>query len=76
MPKWELWNSVWTSKDRGILLDVVVATSLVEMHTKCGSIRKAGELFDNVPQTNLVSLNVMIVGYEQNTFIDIDLQTK
>ncbi|XP_057873030.2 pentatricopeptide repeat-containing protein At1g11290, chloroplastic isoform X2 [Cryptomeria japonica] len=50
-------------KDRGILSDVVVATALVDMYAKCGSTDKARELFDKIPQKNVVSWNCMIAGY-------------
>ncbi|XP_057837821.2 pentatricopeptide repeat-containing protein At3g16610-like [Cryptomeria japonica] len=61
--------------DRGILSDVVVATALVDMHAKCGSINKARELFDRMPQRNVVSWNTMIAGYAQNGFVERALET-
>ncbi|XP_057817148.2 pentatricopeptide repeat-containing protein At3g12770-like [Cryptomeria japonica] len=61
-------------KDRGILSDVVVATALVDMYAKCGSIDKAHELFDKMPQKNVVSWNAMIVGYAQNGFVEKALE--
>ncbi|XP_057816438.2 pentatricopeptide repeat-containing protein At3g12770-like [Cryptomeria japonica] len=52
----------------GLLSDVVVASALVDMYAKCGSIDKARELFDKIPQRNVVSWNAMIAGYAQNGF--------
>lgn len=62
-------------KDRGILLDVVVATALVDMYAKCGSINKACELFDRMPARNVVSWTATIAGYAQNGFVEKALDT-
>ncbi|XP_057873023.2 pentatricopeptide repeat-containing protein At4g30700-like [Cryptomeria japonica] len=61
-------------KDRGILSDVVVATALVDMYAKCGSIDKAREVFDRISQKNVVSWNAMIAGYAQNGFFEMALK--
>ncbi|XP_057837776.2 pentatricopeptide repeat-containing protein At5g27110-like [Cryptomeria japonica] len=62
-------------KDRGILSDVVVATALVDMYAKCGSIDKAHDLFDKMPQRNVVSWNAMIEAYVQHGFVEMALET-
>ncbi|XP_059068288.1 pentatricopeptide repeat-containing protein At2g33760-like [Cryptomeria japonica] len=56
-------------KDEGILSDVVVATTLVDI------IDKASELFDGMPQRDVVSWNIMIAGYSQNGFVEKALET-
>ncbi|XP_057833070.2 pentatricopeptide repeat-containing protein At3g16610 isoform X2 [Cryptomeria japonica] len=58
----------------GFLSDVVVANSLVDMYAKCGSIDKARELFDKIPQRNVVSWNAMVAGYAQNGFFEKALE--
>ncbi|XP_059069530.1 pentatricopeptide repeat-containing protein At4g13650-like [Cryptomeria japonica] len=62
-------------EDREVLSDIVVATALVDMYAKCGSIDKARELFDNIPQGNVVSWTAMIGGYAQNGFVEKALET-
>lgn len=51
--------------ERGFLSDVVVASALLDMYAKCGSLYKARELFDRLSQRNVVSWNAMIAGYAQ-----------
>lgn len=38
------------------------------MYKKCGSVQKAHELFDKMPQRYVISWNAMVVGYAQNGF--------
>ncbi|XP_057816354.2 pentatricopeptide repeat-containing protein At3g12770 isoform X2 [Cryptomeria japonica] len=59
----------------GFFSDVVVASALVDMYAKCGSIVKARELFDEMPQRNVVSWNALIAGYVQNGFGEKALET-
>ncbi|XP_057847768.2 pentatricopeptide repeat-containing protein At2g22070 isoform X1 [Cryptomeria japonica] len=54
----------------GFLSDVVVASALVDMYSKCGSIHKARELFDKISQRDAVSWNAMVGGYAQNGILD------
>lgn len=46
----------------GFVSDVVVANSLMSMYCKCGELGEAGKLFDEMPQKNLSSWNVIIAG--------------
>ncbi|XP_057834230.1 pentatricopeptide repeat-containing protein At4g02750-like [Cryptomeria japonica] len=62
-------------KDRGILTNVVVASALIDMYAKCGSMHKARELFDGMPQKDVVSWNAMIAGYAQNGHAEKALET-
>ncbi|XP_057871942.2 pentatricopeptide repeat-containing protein DOT4, chloroplastic-like [Cryptomeria japonica] len=59
----------------GFLSDIVVASALVDMYAKCGSIEKACQLFEKMPKRNVVSWNTMIVGYAQNGFVEKALET-
>ncbi|KAH9297552.1 hypothetical protein KI387_029234 [Taxus chinensis] len=56
--------------ESGILSNVVVASALIDMYTKCGSVQKARELFDKMPQRNVISWNVMMVGYAHSGNLD------
>ncbi|XP_059077345.1 pentatricopeptide repeat-containing protein At2g13600 [Cryptomeria japonica] len=54
--------------DSGFLSDVIVASALVDMYSKCGSLQKAREVFDQMPKRNVISWNAMLAGYAQNGF--------
>ncbi|XP_059063586.1 pentatricopeptide repeat-containing protein At4g16835, mitochondrial-like [Cryptomeria japonica] len=60
--------------DRGIFPDVVFATALVDVYATYGSKDKAHELFEKVPQKNVVLWNAMIAEYAQNGSIDKNLE--
>lgn len=47
----------------GIEVDVILGSSLVDMYGKCGSIELAQEVFDALPERNVVSWNGLIGGY-------------
>ncbi|RZC53528.1 hypothetical protein C5167_012387 [Papaver somniferum] len=53
------WVEEYSSK-KGYLHDVYIATALVDMYAKCGSINQAHQIFDNMPSKNVVSWNAMI----------------
>ncbi|CAM8891773.1 unnamed protein product [Rhodiola kirilowii] len=44
-------------------LNVYVSTALIDMYAKCGSIEFARQLFDAMPDKNVVTWNAMISGY-------------
>lgn len=45
--------------------NVILATSIVDMYAKCGSLRTARNLFNKMPDRNLVAWNSMIGAYSQ-----------
>ncbi|KAI5057046.1 hypothetical protein GOP47_0028864 [Adiantum capillus-veneris] len=46
--------------------DTVLGNALVDMYGKCGALTKAQEVFDSLPDCNLVSWNALIAGYCQH----------
>ncbi|KAE9446739.1 hypothetical protein C3L33_21374, partial [Rhododendron williamsianum] len=54
----------------GYELDLFVVTALVSMYAKCGDMSLAENVFDEMPERNLVSWNCMIVGFLQNEIYD------
>ncbi|XP_057850673.2 pentatricopeptide repeat-containing protein At2g33680 [Cryptomeria japonica] len=52
----------------GFEVGAFLGNCLVNMYSKCGSIKDARSVFDNMAQQNLVSWNVMIAGYAQQGF--------
>ncbi|GAA0168642.1 hypothetical protein LIER_23314 [Lithospermum erythrorhizon] len=54
----------------GFNFDVYVGSALLDMYAKCGEMINAKEVFDEMPERNLVSWNSMIVGYLQNECFD------
>ena len=47
----------------GLPMDVVVGSTLVEMYANCGSLDEARNIFDYMPNKNIVSWGALIAGY-------------
>eukprot|EP01018_Ginkgo_biloba_P027695 Gb_25125 [translate_table: standard] len=54
----------------GYLCDVFVGSALVDMYIKCGSVEDACNVFNKLPERNVVSWTAMITGYAQNGHVD------
>ncbi|GLU20302.1 hypothetical protein SLE2022_365100 [Rubroshorea leprosula] len=52
----------------GLLGDVFVGNALVAMYGKCGFVNKAMDVFDFMPERNVVSWNSIICGVSENGF--------
>ncbi|KAI5062696.1 hypothetical protein GOP47_0023235 [Adiantum capillus-veneris] len=50
--------------------DVFVASTLVDMYAKCGSLEEACKVFDGMQEKNEVAWNAMIAGYVQHGHLD------
>eukprot|EP01018_Ginkgo_biloba_P019324 Gb_30146 [translate_table: standard] len=50
----------------GVERDIFLGNNLATMYAKCGSIKDARRLFDQMPERNVISWTVMIAAYAQN----------
>ncbi|KAL5732032.1 Pentatricopeptide repeat-containing protein [Ranunculus cassubicifolius] len=50
----------------GYSSDLFVSSALIDMYSKCGLLRDARKLFDEIPVRNVVSWTSMMTGYVQN----------
>ncbi|XAR73286.1 hypothetical protein NMG60_11007204 [Bertholletia excelsa] len=53
---------------RGTEMDVSVGNVLIDFYVKCGRVRVAQKLFDQMAVKNVISWTTMISGYMQNSF--------
>ncbi|XP_024538383.1 pentatricopeptide repeat-containing protein At4g02750-like [Selaginella moellendorffii] len=56
--------------DLGLMAHVSVATACVSMYGKFGRVEKATEIFDKMPQKNVVSWTTMVAAYAQNGHLE------
>eukprot|EP01018_Ginkgo_biloba_P009883 Gb_00930 [translate_table: standard] len=54
----------------GYQSNVFVGSALIDMYVKCGNIKDARNVFDKMPDRNVVSWNAIIGGYAQNGYFD------
>lgn len=50
--------------------DIFVASTLLDMYAKCGSVEEAREIFDEMQERNEVPWNSLIAGYVQHGHLD------
>lgn len=50
-------------EEKGLDVDVVLGTSLVNMYARCGHVEKAREVFEEIQEKNVVAWTAMIAGY-------------
>eukprot|EP00250_Pteridium_aquilinum_P000340 c10377_g2_i1 orf=681-1886(+) len=53
-------------KEDGLETDMVVCNALIDMYCKCASLKEAREVFDEMPNRNIISWTTMIGGYAQH----------
>ncbi|EOX91580.1 Tetratricopeptide repeat (TPR)-like superfamily protein [Theobroma cacao] len=54
--------------NNNIQVNVRVATALIDMYSKCGSLEDARLVFDRIPDKDVVAWNSMIIGYALHGF--------
>ena len=57
-------------KRRGFMSNVPGVCALMDMHEKCGRLVKAREVFDEIPERNVISWTMMIAGYARQGFAE------
>ncbi|CAM8930935.1 unnamed protein product [Rhodiola kirilowii] len=58
----------------GLLEDMYVATSLIDMYVKCGEIGNARKVFDEIPVRDIAAWNSLIAGYMKDGDIEIAVE--
>ncbi|XP_043703407.1 pentatricopeptide repeat-containing protein At4g21065-like [Telopea speciosissima] len=53
-------------EDNGYLLDLFVGSALIDMYSKCGMVDEAIQVFERMPQRNVVAFSAVIVGLAMN----------
>ncbi|KAK9931307.1 hypothetical protein M0R45_018586 [Rubus argutus] len=56
----------------GFVMDTVVANSLMSVYCKCGDFGEGRKVFDEMPERNVGSWNVLMAGYRSTTDHDFD----
>ena len=56
----------YLENNKSFLSNVFVATSLVDMYVKCGDMQRAREIFDGMPERDVVTWSTMVGGYSSN----------
>ncbi|XWS49620.1 hypothetical protein CRYUN_Cryun12cG0018700 [Craigia yunnanensis] len=57
-----------------IKCDMLLSTALLTMYAKCGAMDLARDVFDNMPDKNVVSWNSMIMGYGMHGHVEKALE--
>ncbi|KAK9273111.1 hypothetical protein L1049_017918 [Liquidambar formosana] len=58
----------------GFDVNVFVASALIDMYSKCGSVKDAKNVFDQIPAKNVASWNAMIGCYGKHSMVDSSIQ--
>ncbi|KAK2968091.1 hypothetical protein RJ640_028924 [Escallonia rubra] len=57
-----------------LYVNVFVASALIDMYSKCGSVKDAWNVFDKIPVKNVASWNAMIGCYGRHGMVDSAVQ--
>ncbi|PON82667.1 DYW domain containing protein [Trema orientale] len=67
------WLHIYMANN-GIRINVHVATALIDMYCKCGSLEDARLVFDRIQGKDVIAWNSMIIGYAMHGFSDDALE--
>ncbi|XVF13545.1 hypothetical protein REPUB_Repub08aG0216700 [Reevesia pubescens] len=68
-----LWVHCFIENNK-IKCDMLLSTALLTMYAKCGAMDLARDVFDNMPDKNVVSWNSMIMGYGMHGHVEKALE--
>ncbi|XP_059665182.1 pentatricopeptide repeat-containing protein At5g59600-like [Cornus florida] len=57
-----------------LCVNVFVASALIDMYSKCGSVKDASNVFNKIPVKNVASWNAMIGCYGKHGLVDSSIQ--
>ncbi|XP_027336566.1 pentatricopeptide repeat-containing protein At5g48910 [Abrus precatorius] len=63
------WVHLYAERNK-IVIDDVLGSALVDMYAKCGSIEKAIQVFERLPQNNVITWNAIIGGLAMHGKVD------
>ena len=58
----------------GFDMNVFVVTALIDMYSKCGTVKDIWDVFDRIPIKNVASWNAMIGCYRKRGLVDSSIQ--
>ncbi|CAI8586933.1 unnamed protein product [Vicia faba] len=56
--------------EKGIKLNLLLGTALVDMYAKCGQLEKSRKVFDSMMEKDVICWNAMISGYGMNGYAE------
>ncbi|XP_010555344.1 PREDICTED: pentatricopeptide repeat-containing protein At4g19191, mitochondrial [Tarenaya hassleriana] len=60
------WIDAYADTNRFKRDNIMICNALIDMYSKCGSIREAQDIFDRMPNKTVVTWTAMIAGYALN----------
>ncbi|XP_068648503.1 pentatricopeptide repeat-containing protein At1g59720, chloroplastic/mitochondrial [Aristolochia californica] len=66
-----IWSHLYVMRkcENGVAGDVLMNNSLIDMYAKCGSVRMAWQLFEEMPERDVASWNAMIFGFAMHGYV-------
>ena len=58
----------------GLGINIFIASAIIDMYSKCGSVKNAQNVFDRIPVKNIASWNAMIGCYGKHGMVELSIQ--